>query len=56
MPIHLADHLSAGGHVPGILMLHPGMSIGDIIEELLDVAYASFEDEYRDQMRYLPLT
>jgi hypothetical protein len=56
MPIHLANHFAAGQHVPGIFMLDPDLSIGETIEELLDAAYASLEDEYRDQIRYLPLT
>ena len=56
MPIHLANHVAAGQHVPGIFMLDPDLRIGETIEELLDAAYASLEDEYPDQIRYLPLT
>lgn len=55
MPGHLADHLAAGSHVPGIFMLNPELSMGETIEELLDAAYASLEGEYQDQIRYLPL-
>jgi hypothetical protein len=55
VPVHLAEHLAAVGHVPGIFMLNPELSIGDTIQEPIDAAYASLEDEYRDQIRYLPL-
>ena len=56
MPPHLQHHLEQRGHVPGILVISEKMSIGETIEELLLVASASFEDEYRDQIVYLPIT
>jgi predicted nuclease of predicted toxin-antitoxin system len=55
MPVHLADHLARGGHIPGIFILNPDMTLGDIIENLLAAADLSFENEYLDQIRYLPL-
>ncbi len=55
IPGHLNDHLSRGGHVPGIFVLKPGMNVGETIENLLNAAEFSFEHEYRDQIRYLPL-
>ena len=55
MPQHLADHLDQGGHVPGILMLNPKMSLGETIDNLYDAATLSLEGEYRDQIRHLPL-
>lgn len=45
MPGHLADHLSRGGHVPGIFMLNPKMSLSEVIENLLDAASLSLVDE-----------
>src|SRR4051812_24847871 len=56
MPRHLTDHLANGGHVPGILVINPTTSRGELIEELAFVAGASVEDEYRDLLLYLPLT
>jgi hypothetical protein len=56
MPVHLADHLAAGRHLPGIFMLDPELSLGETIDELLDAAHASLANEYCDQIRYLPLT
>ncbi|MCK4765697.1 MAG: DUF5615 family PIN-like protein [Candidatus Aminicenantes bacterium] len=55
MPQHLAEHLSDGGHVPGIIELKPNMSIGETIEELLLIWGASEPGEYRDLIIYLPL-
>ena len=56
MPRHLADHLAVGRHVPGILVITPAMSIGELIDELVLIAVASSEHEYYDLMLYLPLT
>ena len=56
MPQHLADHLGEGRHVPGIFALHPEMSMGQIIEELLLLSGASATEEYRDLIVYLPVT
>ncbi|MEC4985642.1 MAG: DUF5615 family PIN-like protein [Oscillatoria sp. PMC 1068.18] len=55
MPVHLADHLATGRHVPGIFILSDKMSIGETIEELILVALLAATDEYSDQISYLPL-
>ncbi|ELR96498.1 DUF5615 family PIN-like protein [Gloeocapsa sp. PCC 73106] len=55
MPVHLADHLVMGRHIPGILILNPSLSMGETLEELIVVAEASFENEYQDRIEYLPL-
>lgn len=55
LPVHLADHLAAGRHVPGILCLDLDASIGLIIEHLWIIACASLEDEFRDTIAYVPL-
>jgi hypothetical protein len=56
MPGHLADHLAQGRHVPGILVIDPAMSVEELAEELSLVEGASLENEFRDQIRYLPLS
>ncbi len=56
MPPHLTDHLASGQHMPGIITLNEAMSIGQTIDELVLIALASDEAEYRDQIAYLPLT
>lgn len=55
MPLHLREHLEAGIHVPGILLLRPQSSIGRIIEDLLLIWGAAYPDEYRDRIAYIPL-
>jgi hypothetical protein len=54
MPAHLADHLAAGGRVPGILIAPDAAHIGLLIEELLLVWGAGFADEFQDRITYLP--
>jgi hypothetical protein len=55
MPQHLADHLAAGRHVPGILNFELGSPMRPVLEELVLFAVAATEDDCRDQMVYLPL-
>ncbi len=56
MPVHLTDHIAAGRHVPGIFIINLNLSRGEIIEELIIIAEASFENEYQDQIVHLPIT
>lgn len=55
MPRHLREHLEAGRHVPGILILRPQSSIGRIIEDILLIWEVVGPDEYRDRIAYIPL-
>lgn len=55
MPVHLADHLSQGRHIPGIFVLRPRAEIGEIIESLIFIALAAEENEFRDQIIHIPL-
>jgi hypothetical protein len=55
MPKHLHHHLEAGGHVPGIFLLRPRYSVGEVIEDLLLIWEAAEPKEYQDQILYLPL-
>ena len=54
IPKHLSDHLAAGHHVPGIIMINSGVPRGTILEDLILIAGASHEDEFRDQIIYIP--
>lgn len=56
MPGHLEAHLTRGGHVPGILVFNPAMTMGALIDELVLIASASDAGEYQDLILYLPLT
>jgi hypothetical protein len=55
MPGHLADHVAQGRHVPGIFVVDPSLSIRQLARTLALIAGASLEDEYQDQIRYLPV-
>lgn len=56
MPVHLADHLRQGNHVPGILIVKDLPDVGDIVRELDMIWGASFPDEYLDGIWHLPLS
>ncbi len=56
MPVHLDDHIAQGRHVPGIFILNTDWSIGQNLDELILIAEGSFDDEYQDQIVFLPLT
>jgi hypothetical protein len=55
MPTHLAAHLAGGGHVPGIFILNPEISIGEAVDQLFLIWAASEAEEYVDQLTYVPL-
>jgi len=55
MPVHLTDHLVAGRHVPGIIVIRRRARVGQVLEHLLAILGASFENEYRNRIVYVPL-
>jgi len=55
MPTHLRDHLAAGHHVPGILILPRQLNLGLVLDDLLLIWSASLPGEFQDQIVYLPL-
>jgi hypothetical protein len=55
MPVHLQNHIAAGGHIPGIFILHPEMSMGETVDDLALIWDAAEPDEFLDQIVYLPL-
>ena len=56
MPVHLEVHLAGGRHVPGIFVMHPGMTLGETADDLALIGMASRADEYVDLIRFLPLS
>ena len=56
MPRHLADHLTQGRNVPGILTLDLGLPMRLALDELILIASASFADEYANRITYLPIS
>ena len=55
MPVHLADHLASGRHIPGILTVDITRDMAGNLDDLLLVALAALPGEYEDRIVYLPL-
>src|SRR5437867_1876725 len=54
IPGHLADHIRAGHHSPGVLIVRSGCTMPEVITALVLVAYASDAWEWVDQIKYIP--
>jgi len=54
MPAHLANHLRAGHHSPGVFMIRPDSRVLQIVAFLVDAAYASDPSEWRDRIEFIP--
>lgn len=54
MPVHLADHLAAGKHIPGIFTVDVKRNLAANLDDLLLAALASVPGEYADRIIYLP--
>ena len=55
MPKHLDDHLAAGRQIPGILVLRPQASMGEIIEELLLISGVGEIEDCQNSISFIPL-
>lgn len=55
MPVHLADHISKNNQVPGIFVLRPKATIGQIIEDLILIALLGKPQEYQNRITHIPL-
>ncbi len=54
LPGHLADHLHAGHHSPGIFIIRRHSTLPQIVSFLADAAYASDPSEWGDWIKYIP--
>ena len=54
IPKHLSDQLAAGHHVPGVIMVNSSVPTRTILDDLILIAGATHEDEFRDQIVYIP--
>jgi hypothetical protein len=54
MKDHLADHLQAGRHSPGVFLIRKRSGLADVAYFLVAAAYASDPAEWQDQCRYIP--
>lgn len=55
MPIHFAAHLAAGLHSSGVLLIRYATALGTVIAELELLSAAGEPEDFRDQIRYIPL-
>jgi hypothetical protein len=54
LPGHLADHLRAGRHSPGVFTIRPAVHLPDLVEFLVLAAIASEPHEWQDRIAYVP--
>ncbi len=55
MPVHLADHLAEGKHIPGILAFRPKATIKAILDDLILISELADDSEFQDQIIHIPL-
>jgi hypothetical protein len=53
MPRHLAEHLRAGGHTPGLFLLRPA-PLPVVVGFLVLAAYASDPSEWEGRVEFVP--
>jgi predicted nuclease of predicted toxin-antitoxin system len=51
---HLHDHLAAGRHSPGIVIVRPAQSMRTVVECLALIAVAGEPAEFEDAIAYIP--
>jgi hypothetical protein len=54
MPGHLAAHLLAGRHSPGVCLLQKGRTLPQVVFSLALAAHATDPAEWQDQVKALP--
>ena len=54
MPVQFAARIRSGRRSPGVLLALPGATVGDIVDSLLIIWSSSREEEWTDQIHYLP--
>jgi hypothetical protein len=54
MPTHLANHLRAGHHCPGLMLIRSGSSLPSIVFALALAAHAGDPSAYEGQANYIP--
>jgi len=54
MPVHFAERAHLGLKSPGVLLALQSADLGNVIESLLIIWSASREEEWIDQIHYLP--
>jgi uncharacterized protein DUF5615 len=55
MPSYAYDRVVAGLRMPGVCVVPQSLPLGPVIEDLVIVLACSTEDDWENQVRYLPL-
>jgi hypothetical protein len=55
METHALARLNSGRQMPGLLLIHQYLPIGQAIDEIVLIAACSRDDEWNGIIRYLPL-
>lgn len=55
MPVHLAEHLTAGRHVPGMLAIRRRATFNLVLNDLHLIAEVALAMECQDRIVYLPV-
>lgn len=56
LPMHIADHIAAGGHTTGVLLATHRCTLANMAEDLILIWIATDSSEWTDVAEYLPLT
>jgi len=54
MPDFFWNHLGAGGHLAGMFVIRPRSRIPALVAWLVEAANSGDDDQWRDQVRYIP--
>jgi hypothetical protein len=54
LPGHFTQHLQAGRHSPGILLLRPHTSLSAVLGDLIVTAHAGDAADFQDAVRVIP--
>jgi len=55
MPSHAADRIATGRRMPGVVVVPRRLSISQVIDDLEVIVLCSYENEWENIIRYLPL-
>jgi hypothetical protein len=53
IPAHLTNHLKAGQHCPGIILIRPHATLANVLSYLVAAAYAADPGGYQDRIEYV---
>lgn len=54
LPSHLATHLQAGHHSPGVLIIRSGTTVPQVVHALALAAHAGDPADHQDRVEYIP--